>query len=267
MTSCRFLVIVAACASVLPALAAQEEMPVRADADEERSTDTTDSHRDWLSLFDGESLAGWQVKCLPKDGDKQYWKASDGAIVAEVPDGSSHNYIWLLTEAEYSDFELTLKVQTYSEGTGNSGIQVRSRYDDDAGWLDGPQVDINPPGPWRNGFIYDETRGAKIWVSPLVGRPAEAKPDHAPDGWTWTHADTEDVWNDVHIVCQGTQIKTIMNGVTVCDYDGTGHLDDENHRSHNVGMKGHIGLQIHPGGTMLIRFKDIQLRRLPESTE
>ena len=39
--------------------------------------------------------------------------------------------------------------------------------------------------------------------------------------------------------------------------------------SHNVGMKGHIGLQIHPGKELLIRFKDIEVRRLgfPMATE
>ncbi len=51
-----------------------------------------------------------------------------------------------------------------------------------------------------------------------------------------------------------------MNGVTVADYDGAGRLDDEDHRSHNVGLKGHIGLQIHGGEHMLIRFKDIEVR-------
>jgi len=38
--------------------------------------------------------------------------------------------------------------------------------------------------------------------------------------------------------------------------------NDEVHRKHNVGMKGHIGLQIHPGGQLLIRFKDIEGREL-----
>lgn len=65
----------------------------------------------------------------------------DGTIAAETPPGSKHHYIWLLTEKEYGDFALRLKVQTYGKTTGNSGIQVRSRYDDEAGWLDGPQVD------------------------------------------------------------------------------------------------------------------------------
>ena len=103
---------------------------------------------EWKMLFDGKSLNDWVVKCRPQDKDKHYWKVDKGTITAEVPEGSKHNYIWLLTKAEYGDFELRLKVQSYAASTGNSGIQVRSRYDDEAGWLDGPQVDINPPAAW-----------------------------------------------------------------------------------------------------------------------
>lgn len=226
---------------------------------EAKSAGTDDG---WISLFDGKTLDGWMVKCREKDKDKKYWSVEDGAIAARVPEVSDHHYIWLLTEKEFGDFELRLKVQTFDGTKGNSGVQVRSRYDDEAGWLDGPQVDINPPGPWRCGFIYDETRGAQIWVAPLVGKPSLATPSHAPKGWKWFHADGKDVWNGVTIICEGTKIMTIVNGVQIVDYEGKGHLDDENHRSRNVGMKGHIGLQIHPGGGLQIRFKDIRLKPL-----
>jgi hypothetical protein len=218
---------------------------------------------DWISLFNGKDLTGWTVKCRPGDKDKRgYWKVVDGAIEAETPPGSKHHYIWLQSDEEYGDFELKLKVQTFADTTGNSGIQVRSRYDDESGWLDGPQVDINPPGPWRNGFIYDETRGAQVWLWPDVGRPANAKPEHAPGDWTWHHASRADRWNDVHIVCRGTRIRTRINGRVVADYDGAGRLDDEAHRRRNVGLKGHVALQIHPGKQLRIRFKDIAVRRL-----
>jgi hypothetical protein len=215
----------------------------------------------WTRLFNGRDLDGWVVKCRPEDRDKVgYWKVVNGTITAETQPGSKHHYLWLLTRREFADFELRLKVQTYGQTTGNSGIQVRSRYDDAAGWLDGPQVDLHPPGPWRCGFIYDETREARIWLWPNVGKPANAKPEHAPRNATWFHADGQERWNEVRIVCQGPRIRTVVNGVTVADYDGRGRLDDAAHRSHNVGLRGHIGLQIHPGQQLLIRFKDIEVR-------
>lgn len=218
---------------------------------------------EWINLFNGKDLDGWVVKCRPEDKDKKdYWKVVDGTITAQTAPGSKHNYVWLLTREEYGDFELVMKVQSFASSTGNSGVQVRSRYDDAAGWLDGPQIDIHPPGPWRCGFIYDETREAKVWLFPDVGRPANAKPEHAPKGWKWVHADQQDGWNDIRIVCQGLNIKTFVNGVAIADYDGAGRLDDAAHKSHHVGIRGHIGLQIHPGQQLLIRFKDIRLRKL-----
>ncbi len=222
-----------------------------------------DDSANQTALFDGKSLDGWQVKCHPKDRAKKYWQVEDGTITARVPKGSDHNYIWLLTTGEYDNFELELKVQTWASSQGNSGVQVRSRYDDQASWLDGPQIDIHPPGPWRSGFLYDETRGVQRWLAPIVGKPSDAKESDAPQGWNWKHADDNaNAWNDVKVICSGTHIQSIVNGVTVSDLDGAGILDDEKHQLRQVGLKGHIGLQIHPGQQMLVRFKDIRLKKL-----
>ena len=70
------------------------------------------------------------------------------------------------------------------------------------------------------------------------------------------------VSGDATLANTGALSVTVVNGVTVADYDGTGRLDDEAHRRHNVGLKGHIGLQIHPGKQLLIRFKDLEVRVL-----
>ena len=219
---------------------------------------------EWVPLFNGTDLSGWVLKCKPKDREKaeKYWRVDGGTILCDSMEDKAHDYVWLLTEKEYADFEITLKVQSYKDSPGNSGVQVRSRYDDAAGWLDGPQVDLNPPGPWRSGFIYDETRTAKKWLWPDVGGPANAKPEHAPKGWTWRHHDEGDGWNDVRIVCRGTSIRTFINGVAVADCDGAGRLDDADHRKLNVGLRGHIALQLHTGDRLRIRFKELRLREL-----
>jgi hypothetical protein len=36
-------------------------------------------------------------------------------------------------------------------------------------------------------LIYDETRGVQVWLWPNVGKPANAKPEHAPQGSKWLH--------------------------------------------------------------------------------
>jgi hypothetical protein len=50
------------------------------------------------------------------------------------------------------------------------------------------------------------------------------------------------------------------------DYNGDGVLNDEIHETRNVGIVGHIALQIHRNDELRIRFKDIKIKDLSESS-
>lgn len=219
--------------------------------------------REWEPLFNGRDLAGWTVKCKPADRVKDFWKVEDGAIVADSMGHKGHDYVWLVTDREYSDFVLRLRFQAFRESPGNSGIQIRSRYDDEVGWLDGPQIDIHPRGSWRTGMIWDETRGSGRWLYPAVPKGQWVDPSMANPDLLFYHADDEPVWNTLEIAAVGTTITAVLNGITVTHYDGAGTLDDDTHRTHDVGLRGHIALQIHRGDQLRIRFKDIALQELP----
>ena len=117
-------------------------------------------------LFNGEDLTGWEIKAKPEDKQKNFWKVEDGAIVVNSLGNEDHDYVWLLSQNEFDNFELRLKFAAYESSPGNSGVQIRSRYDGEEFWLDGPQIDVHPPAPWRTGFIWDETRGEKRWIYP-----------------------------------------------------------------------------------------------------
>lgn len=218
---------------------------------------------DWIPLFDGKTLKGWHVAAKPEDRAKDFWQVRDGAITCDSRGRKDHDYVWLLNDAEYGDFELKLKVRGFRGSPGNSGVQVRSRYDEAALWLDGPQVDVHPSGPWRTGFIYDETRGTRRWIFPSLP-DSRMDPSHAPKGWKWKYSDEGDGWNDIHILCRGTRIATEVNGVPVADLNGDGILNDETHRAHRVGLRGHIALQLHVKDDLLIQYKEISVRPLPE---
>jgi len=45
----------------------------------------------------------------------------------------------------------------------------------------------------------------------------------------------------------------------VNEFDGTGILDDEIHKSQEVGTYGNIALQVHAKDKIKIRFKDIKI--------
>ena len=220
---------------------------------------------EWRSLFNGRDLSGWIVKCQPKDQDKTFWRVEDGAITCDSMGRKDHNYVWLLTEREFADFELKLKFQADQDSPGNSGLQFRSRFDDTAngGWLDGPQVDIHPPASmsWRTGLIYDETREERRWISPSL-KDSSMDPRFKPAHHIFKYSGDKDAWNDLTLLCQGTRVKTMLNGVVRTDWDGAGVLDNAAHFRHNVGRVGCFALQLHTGDELRIRFKDIQIRKL-----
>jgi hypothetical protein len=222
--------------------------------------------QEWKPLFNGRNLNGWRVECVPEDRGDRFWFVEDGTIVCDSIGRKDHDYVWLMTADEFDDFHLRLKFQAYRDSPGNSGIQVRSRYDPNAmenGWLDGPQVDIHPPAPWRTGLIYDETREERRWIFPSL-TDWNIDESYAPPKWRFFYSDENGGWNDLLITCRGTNIKTSVNGIVIADYNGTGILDNQKHRARNVGMKGHIALQLHTGDELKIRFKEIYLLELEQ---
>ena len=74
--------------------------------------------------------------------------------------------------------------------------------------------------------------------------------------------DNPSLWNDLELICKGTEVKTFVNGRLVTNFNGAGILDDDAHRKHGVGLKGHLALQLHRNDTIRIRFKDIWIREL-----
>lgn len=232
---------------VLRGAAASVSLPFRAPAQAGR----------WRSLFDGATLNGWRVECKPEDRGKQFWSVRDGAIACDSIGRKDHDYVWLLYEQEFSDFELEFQVMGFADSPGNSGLQFRSRYDQELGWLHGPQIDIHPPAPFRTGLIYDETREARRWISPSR-KNWEIEPADAPHKFHWNPSG----WNRIRLVCQGTRIQSWLNGLPVTDYDGAGVLDDEPHRRRRAGLHGHFALQLHSRDELRIRYRALRVRPL-----
>jgi hypothetical protein len=184
------------------------------------------SGKGWISLFNGKDLSGWV-----KNGQEK-WIVEDGTILGESTVG---HYGYLTTEKTYSNFELRVK---FNPEKGNSGVFTRSRITGNSPKtgpdIEGMQVEVDPT---RNtGSIYES--GHRGWVA--MGTPE------------CEHAIKPGEWNDLEIREEGVHYVTRLNGVPCVDFT-------DPHPSFTEGV---IGLQLHTGGGVKIRFKDIYLKEI-----
>jgi len=111
-------------------------------------------------------------------------------------------------------------------------------------------------------LIYDETRTEKRWIYPSLTDWKITKENTTHPRIVFYWEDENSGWNDMTIVCKGANIKTYLNNFLVTDFDGTGLLDNEGHKKYNVGLKGHIALQLYMKNENKIWFKDLEIREL-----
>jgi hypothetical protein len=214
-----------------------------------------DEHTGFESIFDGSTLHGW-------DGDPQFWRAENGAIVGEsTPEKKvTQNTFIIWRGGEPKDFELKCE---FRMNATNSGIQIRSvqlpESADTGKWvMKGYQADMDYQLQFT-GQIYEERgrgflamRGQTVYV-PDGGRPRVI-------GTLQQSADElraiihKDDWNQVHLIARGNMILQILNGAV------TSIVVDDDTKNRMLG--GLIGFQMHVGDPMKVQFRNIWLKRL-----
>jgi len=181
----------------------------------------------WISLFNGKDLSGW------KNNGQEKWVVEDGTILCE---STANKYGYLTTDKTFRNFELRLKFKP--EAGGNSGVFLRSKItgiDPEHGPdIEGMQVEVDPNVGKHTGGLYES--GGRGWVS----LPTEAGEKALKPGG----------WNDLYVSAHGNHIVTQLNGIKIVDFtDSVPKFTD-----------GVIGLQIHTGGGVKIRWKEIYVR-------
>jgi len=175
------------------------------------------------SLFNGENLDGWT------NHGEELWYVSNGEIICES--GPKKEYGYLSTKEFYDDFILTLEFK--QEANGNSGVFFRSTLEGTkiSGW----QVEVAPPGSDTGGIYESYGRG---WL---------IKPDPSKN-----KALKMGKWNLMKIKVKGDKVTTWVNGTEMVS------IDDE-----KIGKgKGAIALQIHDGGGIKVRWRNLFIQPL-----
>ena len=186
------------------------------------------------ALFDGASLAGWDIRA----GEEKWWKAADGMIVGgSLEENVPHN-TFLSTKESFDNFELSFRIRVRGAGGFiNSGIQIRSERVPNSHEMRGYQVDAGP-GWW--GKLYDESRRNKV-----IGEPRNPQALAA--------VVKEGDWNDYKIRAEGSVIRSWINGIEALDYV---------EQDPAIPLAGQIGIQVHGGGKALVEVKDIRIETL-----
>ena len=174
-------------------------------------------------IFNGKDLTGWTAHGTEK------WYVANGELICES--GPDKQYGYLSTDKAYKNFELTLQFK--QEANGNSGVFIRSSIEGTkiSGW----QVEVAPAGMHTGGIYESYGRG---WL--IQPKPEDEK-------WLKTGE-----WNTMKIVAKGDSVTSILNGHPIVQF-----VDEK------IGKgEGFIALQIHDGGGIKVRWKNITIKAL-----
>ena len=174
-------------------------------------------------LFNGKDLDGWKIYGTEK------WYVQDGELVCES--GPNKEYGYLATNQNYKNF--ILELDFFQESDGNSGVFFRSSIEGTkiSGW----QVEVAPPG-LHSGGIYES-----------YGRGWLIKPSKKYDDIVKMMS-----WNKMKIKVLNENITTWINGKKMIQISDS-KIGEAN---------GSIALQIHDGGGIKVRWKNIRVKEI-----
>ena len=184
------------------------------------------SKLDYKDLFNGKDLSGWIVY------GTENWYVEDGLLVCES--GPDAKYGYLGTEKFYKNFILNLEFK--QEANGNSGVFFRSTVNGTK--VNGWQVEVAPPGLFTGGIYESYGRG---WlVKPSMGKDSSLIMGD---------------WNKLTVKVQDETVITWLNGTKMISYTDK-KIGEAN---------GRIALQIHDGGGIKVKWRNIKLQKLDSS--
>jgi hypothetical protein len=174
-------------------------------------------------IFNGKDLSGWTAHGTEK------WYVEEGNMICES--GPDKQYGYLSTDQAYKNFILTLEFK--QEANGNSGVFFRSSITGVkiSGW----QVEVAPLNSHTGGIYESYGRG---WL---------IQPKKEDEKWLKTGE-----WNKMKIMVNGDEVTTFLNGHQMVYF-----------KDAKIGQaNGFIALQIHDGGDIKVRWRNIKIKEL-----
>ena len=231
------------------------------------SKKSVNGNNGFRDIFDGKTLNGWE-------GDSTYWKVEDGAILGVVTPETllKRNTFLIWRGGTTRNFELTVDFKISDHG--NSGINYRSEeLQGIAHALKGYQADLDGQNNY-SGSNYEErarttlaSRGEAVVVNALPDTSGEYLKYVVQNRWTHGSMASSPLnsdslaafiksggWNQYHLIVKGNHLQHYINGILMSDVTDNDEL--------NRKMSGLLGVQVHVGPPMTIRYKHFRIKDL-----
>ena len=188
----------------------------------------------FVSLFDGKSLAGWQL--VGKKGEG--YGVKEGVLYCARGGGGN-----LFTEKEYADFVLRLEFKL--EPGSNNGVGIRAPLEGQTSYK-GMEIQVlDDTAPQYANLRAVQYCGSIYDVVPAY-RGALKKPGE---------------WNEEEVACIGRRVKVKLNGRITVDAD-LNEITDPAILAKHPGLlreKGHVGFLGHDD---YVEFRNIRIKEL-----
>jgi hypothetical protein len=181
---------------------------------------------DLQPIFNGKDLTGWKA---PEPNP--FWKVVDGVLVGENDETKKGSMLW--TEKSYRDF--IIECEALWKGEIDSGIMFRQAKDGKRQL----QVQLGISRSQKRDLTGSFYTGGKEKY-PEAGQVKNLEKLLKPDGW-----------NKYRIEAKGDTFTVWLNGKEAVKYANT-----------NYPTAGPIGLQVHPGLTMKVEFRNLRVKVL-----
>jgi hypothetical protein len=193
----------------------------------EKPAENSTPENEWVSLWDGETLNGWEAAENP-----EAFTIEEGKIVVNGTRGHLF-YQGPVANANFDDFEF--KAEVYTMPDANSGIFFHTKYQEEGWPSNGYEAQVNAtydPDPRKTGSLYS--------VNDVM--------NNAP------HVDEE--WFTYHITVNGQNITFKINGEPVMEF-----TEPENVEGTKKLSSGTFALQAHDPKSK-VYYRNIQVKPL-----
>ena len=185
----------------------------------------------WVSIFDGESLEGWQAS-----ENENTFSVQDGRIVVDG-ERSHLFYVGEVADHNFDNFEFRADVK--SMPGANSGIYFHTEYQEEGWPSKGYEAQINNTyegDPRRTGSLYA--------VQDVKESPVD-----------------DNEWFTMHIRVKGDSISIAVDGETLVEYTEPADVERPDNMSGRVLSSGTVALQGHDPDSV-VHFKNIYVKPL-----